>query len=206
MYSIKRNLLLGLSIVLCYTFVSIYSAKLDDVSFATQAHQYGTDMAYNASEFGDLRVSPATIYNRTKINHLHSAGKDSSEINDKDSKSEISRNSSYRSNEYGSVNRRADSAGVTRQSQKNSVELERTRIASVLNAAVFLLGVTIVSLVFTGENIRSEFDEKVIFLSTLIFIDALFIGGQYTMALPVFGLILLYGRRYLGTYFTPHQE
>lgn len=206
MYSIKRNLLLGLSIVLCYTFVSVYSAKLDDVSFATQAHQYGTDLAYNASEFGELRVSPTTIYNRAKINHLHSAGDDNRERSDKESKSEISRSGGYRSNEYGSLNRRADNEGVTRQPQINSVELERTRIASVLNAAVFLLGVTIVSLVFTGENISSEFDEKVIFLSTLILIDVLFIGGLYTMALPVLGLILLYGRRYLGTYFTPHQE
>jgi len=206
MYSIKRNLLLGLAIVFCYIFVSIYSAKLDDVSFATQAHQYGTDLAYNASEFGDIRVSPATIYNRAKINHLHSAGDASRERSDKDSQRGITRNNAYRSNEYESLNRRADNVGVTRQSQINSVELEKTRVAGILNAAVFLLGVTIVSLVFTGENTGSEFDEKVIFLSTLILIDVLFIGGDYTMVLPVFGLILLYGRRYLGTYFTPHQE
>lgn len=206
MYSIKRNLLLGLAIVFCYIFVSIYSAKLDDVSFATQAHQYGTDLAYNASEFDDMRVSPATIYNRAKINHLHEAPRDSRERSDKDSKSGISRNNAYRSNEYGSVNLRGDKLGVTQQPRINSVELERTRVASILNAAVFLLGVTIVSLALTGEKIKSEFDEKVIFLSTLILIDALFIGGEYTMVLPVFGLILLYGRRYLGTYFTPHQE
>lgn len=206
MYSIKRNFLLGLSIVFFYIFVCFYSGKLDEVSFATQAHQYGTDMAYNAFELGELRVSPSTIYNRAKISPLHSVGKESSQRSDKENKREISRTSGYKGNEYGSVSRLANNAGVTRQLGKNSVELERKKIASVLNAAIFILGVTIVSLVFTGENTHSEFNEKVMFLSILILVDALFISGQYTMSLPAFGLILLYGRRYLGTYFTSHQE
>ncbi|WP_299795472.1 hypothetical protein [uncultured Shewanella sp.] len=194
MYSIRRNLLLGLAVLFCYTLVCIYSARLENVSMATQAHQYGTDLAYNASELVESRVSPATIYNRARIDHLHPAGGDKA------------RNSTYRGSEFSSVNSRVGSAVGGQKSQINSVEFERGRVSSILNAAIFLLGVTIASLAFTGENMGAEFNDKVVFLSLLVLIDALFIAGPYTMALPVAGVILLYGRRYLGGYFTPHQE
>ncbi|WP_394147394.1 hypothetical protein [Shewanella atlantica] len=206
MYSIRRNLLLGLAVVFCYIFVTVYSAKLADVSFATQAHQYGTDRAYNASELVERRVSPASIYNRAKINSLHSSARAGRVTSDKDSQSGTRRNYAYRSSEYESIKRRSGNAGVNRGARLNSVELERARVAAIVNAGIFLLGVTIATLVFTGENIGSEFNDKVIFLSILILIDLLFIRGEYTMILPLSGVILLYGRRYLGPYFTPHQE
>ncbi|MBL4815931.1 MAG: hypothetical protein JKY74_10650, partial [Shewanella sp.] len=72
--------------------------------------------------------------------------------------------------------------------------------------AIFLLGIAIISLTLSGDNQKREFDEKMIFLSALIFIDVVFIGGQFTMLMPLIGLAVLYGRQYLSTNFTPHQE
>lgn len=215
MYSIKRNLLIGITIVICYLLVSIYSTKLATISDSEQTHLYGTEDAYGRHSEVSTRVS---------LSELTKHGKISEEQRAKTNMLSDSVASGFRhTSEFSSVSGVAQYAGTNPMAyrttskstykadelgvkESRSVRVEKLRVSSVLNTFTFLLGISIISLVLVGDNHKSEFDEKMLFLSALILIDFVFIGGQYTMLLPLIGLALLHGRRYLGTHFTPHQE
>ena len=231
MYFIRRNLLLGLAIVLCYLAVILYTGKLEDVSLSDEAHVYGTEQAYGRAVV-DHRVSLSDIREVAKVQTARphetkntitiSSYNEFSSVNNP-AMAEIGTNNIGRSVQANLANTKVvkssanvnTRAGVTarlealrkrHQDPNYKVELEKRRVSSVLNTAIFLLGIAIISLTLSGDNQKREFDEKMIFLSALIFIDVVFIGGQFTMLMPLIGLAVLYGRQYLSTNFTPHQE
>ncbi|MCJ8301554.1 hypothetical protein [Shewanella sp.] len=231
MYFIRRNLLLGLAIVLCYLAVIFYTGKLEDVSLSDEAHVYGTEQAYGRAVV-DHRVSLSDIREVAKVQTARpheikntitiSRYNEFSSVNNP-AMAEVGTNNIGRSvqanlantnvikssanvNTRASVTARLEALRKRHQDPNYKVELEKRRLSSVLNTAIFLLGIAIISLTLSGDNQKREFDEKMIFLSALIFIDFVFIGGQFTMLMPLIGLAVLYGRQYLSTNFTPHQE
>ena len=236
MYFIRRNLVLGLAIVLCYLAVTLYTGKLEDVSLSDEAHVYGTEQAYGRAVV-DHRVSLSDIrevaqgqierpYETKNIITISSYNEFSSVTNPamaevgtnnlgRGVKANLANTSSIKTGDINGSNNVNTRASVTarlealRELHKDpnyKVELEKRRLSSVLNTAIFLLGIAIISLTLSGDNQKREFDEKMIFLSALILIDFVFIGGQFTMLMPLIGLAVLYSRQYLSTNFTPHQE
>lgn len=115
-------------------------------------------------------------------------------------------NASANVNTRARVTAKLEALRKRHQDPNYKVELEKRRLSSVLNTVIFILGIAIIALTLCGDNQKQEFDEKMIFLSALILLDFMFIGGLFTMLLPLIGLAILYGRQYLTTHFTPHQE
>ncbi|AQS37965.1 hypothetical protein Sps_02813 [Shewanella psychrophila] len=240
MYFIRRNLLLGLAIVLCYLAVIFYTGKLEHVSLSDEAHVYGTEQAYgrvaveHRVSMSDIRAiaqvqleKPQSPSSETKNTIAISSYNEFSSVTNpamaevgtnnlgRGVKANLSNTSGIKTgdiksndkvNTRESVTARLEALRKLHKDPNYKVELEKRRLSSVLNTAIFLLGITIISLVLSGENQKREFDEKMVFLSALILIDFAFIAGQYTMLMPLIGLAVLYSRHYLSTNFTPHQE
>ena len=235
MYFIRRNLLLGLTIVLCYLAVILYTGKLEDVSLSDESHVYGTEQAYGRAviehrvSLSDIRevalvqaTPPLELNSETNntltissYNEFSSVsnpamaevgtnnmgrGVKANLVNTKDIKT------SDKMNTRESVTARLEALRKLQMDPNYKVEIEKRRLSSMLNTSIFLLGIAIISLVLTGDNLKREFDQKMVFLSVLILIDFVFIAGQFTMLMPLIGLAVLYSRHYLSTNFTPHQE
>ncbi|BAJ03606.1 hypothetical protein [Shewanella violacea] len=235
MYFIRRNLLLGLAIVLCYLAVILYSDKLEGVSLSTEAHVYGTEQAYGRAavdhrvSLSDIRdmaqvktLGPQSGYTQLKnainissYNEFSSvtnptmaevgSNKKGSGVQANMLKSNLSKTSD-KVIARASVTARLEALRELHQQPSYKVKIEKRRVNSVLNLAIFFLGGAIMLLVLTGDNHKREFDKKMVFLSALILIDFVFIGGQFTMLMPLIGLAVLYGRHYLSNNFTPHEE
>lgn len=208
MYSIKTNLLLGITIVICYVLVSVYSTKLGSISRSEQTHVYGTENAYGMHYVPSSRVSLSDLIKRGAVNKeaertVISSFKHTSEFS---SVSGVTQYSGGRSISYLPTDKGIKKKPQPGSSENRTVRIEKLRVASVLNSFIFLLGASIFSLVLVGENQKTEFDEKMLFLCALILINFVFIGGQSTMLLPLIGLAMLHGRRYLGKHFMPHEE
>ncbi|WP_076416569.1 hypothetical protein [Shewanella sp. UCD-KL12] len=216
MYSIKRNLLLGIVVVSCFVMVNIYSSKLASISSSEQAHLYGTEQAYGRHFEESTRVSFSKLRKQGQVSEeqranrqVTSAKSSALELNHANEFSSVSGISQYSAasrTTYQAAYQKNEQLNNTGNSEGKSLRVEKLRVSSVLNTFTFLFGISIISLVLVGDNQKAEFDEKMLFLSTLILIDFMFIGGKFTMLLPLIGLAILHARRYLGSHFTPHQE
>ncbi len=216
MYSIKRNLLLGIVVFICFLMVNIYSTKLASISSSEQAHLYGTEKAYGRHFEESTRVSFSQLREVGEVSQeqrivrpvraVNSSDIQLNHANEFSSVSGISHYSAANRTSYKTAYQQSNREINRGNPQTKSIRVEKLRVSSVLNTFTFLFGISIISLVLVGENQKAEFDEKMLFLSTLIIINFVFIGGQFTMLLPLVGLAVLHARRYLGTHFTPHEE